>query len=142
MEIFDSAGKYETELIDFLSHVEGMSITQELLDNASIIYDEKIIGTISYEVFGNMGLIRYFVFRKEAHIDYIIKLIETVHLKAKQKGIEILFSMANDDEVSLFFKNLGFMEYNRKRVYLEEEKLDNTKYKDVKIMVFKNVVMN
>ena len=50
----------------FLFEVPAIdNIDEEVLKNASVLYlDDKIYGIISYELFFNYALIRYFVFKK------------------------------------------------------------------------------
>ena len=57
---------YFNKTIDFLKSVPSIeSVDDKILKNACVaIEDDKIVGCISYEEFGDKGLIRYFVFKK------------------------------------------------------------------------------
>ena len=62
----------------FLFEVPAIdNIDEEVLKNASILYlDDKIHGIISYELFFNYALIRYFVFKKNVDLMIIKELFD------------------------------------------------------------------
>ena len=87
--------------------------------------DGRIVATIAYEEYDHVGLIRYFVFKKNLSIIVLEQLINKIIENAKAKGLNKLVSIADGDNVEELFKNLSFFEL-KKIVYCNEERLSNS----------------
>lgn len=133
----------ETNNIDtiksFLFEVPQIKdIDEEVLKNASILYlNEEISGLISYELFFNYALIRYFVFKKTVDEMVIKELFDSIVDSINEKDIEYIFSLVNQTDIFNLFSSLDFKEVNKEDIYIEEESYDNLKYKDTKLMIKK-----
>ena len=113
-------------------------IDEEVLKNASILYlNEEISGLISYELFFNYALIRYFVFKKTVDEMVIKELFDSIVDSINEKDIEYIFSLVNQTDIFNLFSSLDFKEVNKEDIYIEEESYDNLKYKDTKLMIKK-----
>jgi len=57
-------------VIDLLKNVNGLKIEDYILNNCHILLDNTndIVGTISYEKYDKLAIIRYFVFKR--NIEY------------------------------------------------------------------------
>lgn len=115
------------KVIDFLKNIEGIKIDNEVINNASILVDdnEDIIGLISFEVFNNYGLIRYFIFKKIIDEISLEALFKNLLKKAKNRKVAKLFSFVHNEVTSPIFDFLGFTQIDKGSVYLEEKKFES-----------------
>ena len=108
----------------FLRTIEKVSIDYDILNNASLLLeDDKIVGIISFEIFGSNGLIRYFIFKKIVDEDCIDDLFNNLIVTAKEKKIKRLFSFIYNKNTIPIFEYLGFFEIDKKNIYIEERNL-------------------
>ena len=124
---------------DFLKAVPSInSVDERILKNASALFDdEKVIGCISFEEYDSIGLIRYFVFKKNLSILILNKLLSNLEDNAKGAGLIKLVCVADNTQIEELFKEMEFEMINKK-IYLNEEILKNTIYGRSK-MLLKNI---
>ncbi len=127
----------------FLESVPSIkNVENSILKNAIVVKDEEtntIVGTISYEDYEQYGLIRYFVFKKVLVDEIITQMFENLIVKAKASGIKYFISIVNDSVVESLFKELQFEEVDGEDVFIDEECFLDTKNKDSKILIRKNI---
>ncbi len=133
---------YEPEdyekVMNFLQGVHALQeIEEELFNNAVIIEcDEEIYGMITFEMFRNKALIRYFIFDKDVEEKYLIELYEKFFANLKAHNLSRVFVIINNDNIKEMFLNLGFKEFPKESFFLTEESILNTKYKNAITMVY------
>lgn len=121
---------FEVPAIDF--------VDEEVLKNASILYlENKIFGIISYELFFNYALIRYFVFKRSVDEMVIKELFEAVVDSVSSAEIDYIFSLVNSNDIYNLFSSLDFKEVNKEDIFIEEQNYQNSKFKDTKLMIKK-----
>ena len=130
-----------TKTIDFLRSVPSIeSVDDKILKNACIALEEdKIVGCISYEEFGNKGLIRYFVFKKVLDMSYLNRLIDKLKENAINNKIDEFVCVAESDQIKELFRNLEFNEITNKQIFIEEENVLDTNFK---MSTFLNMYLN
>lgn len=123
----------------FLFEVPAISdIDEDVLKNASVLFlDNKIFGLISYELFFNYALIRYFVFKRSVDEMVVKELFDSIIESITEKDIDYIFSLVNQSDIFELFSSLEFKEVNKEDIYIEEQCYDNLKFKDTKLMIKK-----
>lgn len=111
----------------FLNSVPSIkSIDDNILKNAVIVFDDsKVIGSISFEEYDYIGLIRYFVFKKNLSNTVLINLLEQLINNAKSLNLQKLVCVADNSEIRSLFEELGFTQLNKK-IYINEEPVVNS----------------
>lgn len=125
----------------FLFEVPAIeSVDEEVLENASVLYlDDKIHGIISYELFFNYALIRYFVFKRNVDEMVVKELFDSVEESVDKKEVDFIFSLVNQNDIYNLFSSLDFKEINKEDIFIEEQNYQNSKFKDTKLMIKKIV---
>lgn len=120
----------------FLSHVPSIEVIDEsILKNAIIALDnDKIIGSIAYEAYNKMGLIRYFVFKKILPKEIICDLFSKLESVANTNGITKIISIVSDKQIEDLFLSLGFIDMDKTNLYLDEEEIKNTAFANSNFM--------
>ena len=114
------------------------TVDEDVLKNASILFnDGKINGVISYELFFNYALIRYFVFKRCVDEMVVKELFHSIEKTIDGKEIEYIFSLVNQDDIYNLFASLDFKEINKEDIFIEEQVFQNSKFKDAKLMIKK-----
>lgn len=110
----------------FLNSVPSIkSIDNEVLKNAVIVFDDyKVIGSISFEEYDSIGLIRYFVFKKNLSNNVLIDLLEKLIFNARKRNLKKLVCIADNSEIKGLFEELGFSSLDKK-IFINEEPLTN-----------------
>lgn len=113
----------------FLNSVPSIkNIDEEILKNAVIVYDDsKVIGSISFEEYDSIGLIRYFVFKKNLSNSILFELLETLVINARKRELKTLVCVADNGEIKSLFEELGFS-YLEKKIYINEEPIINSNH--------------
>ncbi|QVK18120.1 hypothetical protein KHQ81_15045 [Mycoplasmatota bacterium] len=126
------------QVMDFLQGVHTLGeIEEDLFENAVIIVsDEEIVGMITFEMFRNKALIRYFIFDRDVEEIYLVEMYEKFFENLKQKNMNKVFVIINNDNIMQMFINLGFNEFPKESFFLTEESILNTKYKDATVMFY------
>ena len=121
----------------FLFEVPAIdSIDDEVLKNASVLYlDNQIYGIISYELFFNYALIRYFVFKRNVDELVVKELFESLEENVNKMDIEYIFSLVNQGDIYNLFTSLDFKEISKDDIFIEEQNFENSKFKDTKLMI-------
>ena len=68
-------------VINLLSNIENLKLEDNIIDNCCVLLKDNgnIVGTISYEKYNNIALIRYFVFKKNIELDSLLLLYKYVY---------------------------------------------------------------
>lgn len=136
MKDFINNSNKKEKIIEFLSKYKVNNISDEIFKNMSFIYlNDTILGTMSYEKYCNIALVRSFIYNKELNVIDIKKLFKNICMQAKENKCEYLMSFALDDEEEVFLF-LGFKHIDESKVYIDEESFLNTKYKNRKTYLF------
>ena len=124
------------ELIENLTLIKDVDI--DIVRNASFVLDEnEIIGVLSFEAFSNIGLIRYFIFKRAVEEKVVFDLLDSVIETAKESGIVFLTTIVTKENIAYLFKELGFSEFDSSNVYIDETNLLETKYKGSYVLNYK-----
>ena len=124
------------QLTDFLNKHKINNISDEIFKNMSFIYmNDVILGTMSYEKYCNIALLRSFIYNKDLNVVDIKRMFKNICTQAKENNCEYLmaFSLEDEEDVFLF---LGFKHIDESKVYIEEESFLNSKYKNRKTYLF------
>ncbi len=121
---------------NFLTSVPSISeIDDNILKNGCIVVEgKKILGSIAYEDYDRVGLIRYFVFKKNLSDNILTNLMVELEKVAKTNNIEKLLCVADNNEIEVLFEALGFTILNKK-IFLNEEKIGGTSFKESKFLI-------
>ena len=134
------ANENDFDLIkSFLFEVPAIdNVDEEVLKNASVLYlEDKIYGIISYELFFNYALIRYFVFKRNVDEMIVKELFESVEENVNKRDIDYIFSLVNQGDIYNLFSSLDFKEISKDDIFIEEQNFENSKFKDTKLMIKK-----
>ncbi len=125
-------------VMDFLQGVHTLGeIEEDLFENAVIILSEnEIVGMITFEMFRNKALIRYFIFDKDVEESYLVEMYEKFFGNLKKHNMNRVFVIINNDNIKQMFINLGFNEFPKESFFLTEESIVNTKYKGATVMFY------
>ena len=123
----------------FLFEVPAIeNVDEEVLKNASVLYlDDKIYGIISYELFFNYALIRYFVFKRNVDEIVVKELFDSIEDNISRKEIDYIFSLVNQGDIYNLFSSLDFKEISKDDIFIEEQNFQNSKFKETKLMIKK-----
>lgn len=126
------------KVMKFLQGVNALQeIEEELFANAVLIVaDETIYGMITYELFRQKALIRYFIFDKDVEEKYLIEMYEKFFSNLKANKINRVFVIINSEEIKKMFINLGFKEFPKESFFLTEESILQTKYKNAHVLYY------
>lgn len=124
---------------DFLNGLNVINdLNEEVVANGEFILEEgEILGFLSYEVFNNIGLIRYFIFKNNVDIKMIDELFYNIKTKALKNDLDFLLSMVVKEEAIDVFTKLGFEMVEKKNCILDEVCITNTKFKEANILKYK-----
>jgi len=122
------------QIKDFLLSLSIIKdINDDVVLNGEYVFEEEVIGFLSFEEFNNVGLIRYFVFKKLVEQDVIKLLFEKICAKAR-RNIETLITLVIKDEAISVFKELGFITANKADVYIDEICINETRFRDAIVL--------
>lgn len=137
MEIINVDNTNLDEITNFLESLEIIKdINKEVVLNGEYVYDGEIIGFLSFEEFNNLGLIRYFVFKKIVDPKIIKDLFNRICDKAVNKKIDSLITLVVKEEAISVFRELGFTIANKSEVYIEEININDTRFKDAIVLKY------
>lgn len=114
---------------NFLSSVPSIStIEDSILKNGVIVVDnDKVIGSISFEIYDHIGLIRYFVFKKSLANSILSQLMHKLELNARALGLKQIVCVADNSQIEDLFKELNFEKVNKK-IFINEEVISQTNF--------------
>lgn len=127
------------QVINLLKNVNGLSIENHIVDNCHLLMSDKndIVGTISYEKYDNLALIRYFVFKRNIEYNDLIELYNNLENELKQYNIKNTIAIINSLEVKEVFSFLGFTKIDKDKVFFDETVFSKTNYKDNDVYIKK-----
>ena len=136
MKDFINNSNKKEKVIEFLNKHCVNNVNDEILKNMSFIYlNDMTLGTLSYEKFCNIALVRCFVYSKDLNVVDIKKLFKNICIQAKDNNCEYLMAFALEEEEDVFLF-LGFKHIDESKVYIEEESFLDSKYKNRKTYLF------
>ncbi|MDF2700266.1 MAG: hypothetical protein K0Q49_1822 [Haloplasmataceae bacterium] len=126
------------KVLSFLQSVHSLNeIEDDLFENAILILkDEIVVGMITFELFRNKALIRYFIFDKDVDQKYLYEMYQKYFDSLRSKDIKRVFVIINNDGIKEMFANLGFIEFPKEDFFLTEESILNSKYKDATVLIY------
>jgi len=137
LEIISVSANNVNKVKDFLNNIPLLGgINDAVLMNGEFVYDQEIIGLLSFEEFFKIGLIRYFVFQKIITKEIIKEMFMKIIDKAKEKNLISFIALVIKKEAKTVFLNLGFHEINNNDVYIDETNLNATKYKNAVVLKY------
>ena len=104
----------EAKVVDFIRKVQlDAEPDEEILSCSVLIKDDKdIVGMVSYESHGDMGVIRYFLYdARIAGTDIVVGMFFELYKKAREKGVKQLIAQVPSQEVRVLFEMLGFISF-------------------------------
>lgn len=148
MEINNENQKYKIESIktnellqqkakDFLRQIDSvMEIDEELIENGVVILTDDVVGYITYEIYSEYGLIRYFIFQKQIDSSYVYQMFQTLVDVAKQNGIQSFISIGKNKEVIELFEDLGFYPLEHTDFLINGQKIIGTELEYATILKY------
>ena len=129
----------KTMVINLLNNVNGLKIEENIINNCLVLLNDNydICGTISYEQYDSLALIRYFVFKRNIDYSDLVLLYQELEKVLNNKKIKESLAIINSSEVKEVFEYLGFNKINKDKVYFEETIFSKTNYKDNDVYVKK-----
>lgn len=135
MEVISVNEENIKDVINFLNELAVINdVNYEVVMNGEFVFEDKIIGLLSFEQFNKIGLIRYFIFKKVVPSALIFTLFNKIVEKAKRKTIDSLITMVVKNEAIEIFKELGFNNIEKEDVYIEEMNIMDSKFKDAVVL--------
>jgi predicted enzyme involved in methoxymalonyl-ACP biosynthesis len=101
----------EVKVVDFIRKVQiDVEPDREVLSCSVLIKDdEDIVGMVSYESHGDMGVVRYFLYdARIAGTDIAVSMFFELYKKAHNRGVKQLIAQVPNREVGMLFEMLGF----------------------------------
>jgi len=105
----------EERVVEFIKKVQpNVEPEKEILSCSVLIKDdENIVGMVSYESHGDLGIIRYFLYdARIAGTDLAVGMFFELYKKAYERGVKQLIAGVPNREVGMLFKMLGFTRVN------------------------------
>ena len=117
-------------VINLLSNIENLKLEDNIIDNCGVLLKDNgnIVGTISYEKYNNISLIRYFVFKKNIELESLLLLYNCLQKDLSEKEIKDVIGIVNTEEVKSVFEYLGFEMIDKEKVYFDETQFNKTSY--------------
>lgn len=121
----------------FIQKIPNLEVEEDILSKATILKEDgSVKGMISYEVYSDKGLIRYFIFQKDVSFDNLTNLFNKMLENAKEEGIKKIITVIQQSELILFFEQLGFVLLPVDGIYIGETSLKNTIYEQAIGMIY------
>lgn len=113
----------------FLKSVPSISgVEDSILKNGVVVMDrDHVIGSISFEIFDHIGLIRYFVFKRSLPNSVLIELIDLLQENARKMGLKQFVCVADNPQIEELFIELGFLEL-KGNIFINEESISVTNF--------------
>ena len=128
-EIDDSTKDIVTHFLKSVPSIE--CIDDNILNNAVVaLEDSKVLGCISFEVYGNKGLIRYFVFKKMLNDDVLNSLIDKLKDNGYKYNLDMFVCIAENIQIEELFSSLGFIKIESNLIFINEDHIKRTNFKN------------
>jgi len=101
----------EAKVLEFIRKVQANAKPdKEILSRSVLIKDDgEIVGMVSYESHGDLGVIRYFLYdTRAAGTDLAVGMFFELYKRARESGIKKLIAQIPSPEVAILFEMLGF----------------------------------
>lgn len=122
---------------NFIQRIPNLDVEEDILSKATILKEaESVKGMISYETYFDKGLIRYFIFQKDVSFDNLTNLFNKMLENAQKDGIKMIITVIQQNELILFFEQLGFTTISVDDIYIGETSLKNTIYAQAIGMIY------
>lgn len=128
------------ELEQFLQKIDSIkSIDKDILNNGIALLDDEdqICGYITYEVFCEYGLIRYFIFPRSIGFENIKEMFNELISNAYKMKLDSFISIGNYEEVILLFEQLGFKKIDFDNFIINDQYLYGTDFESAQILQYK-----
>lgn len=132
MEVVSYNKEMKEKVIGLLQNINNLEIDENIIKNCSLLLDEykDIIGIISYEKFDKVGLIRYFIFKRNIGLDSLLLLYNCLENNIKKDGIKNVIGIVNSEEVREVFEYIGFKKFDSFYLFFDETNFLKTNYRD------------
>ncbi len=128
-EIDDSTKELVTNFLKSVPSIENIDVN--ILNNAVVaLEDNKVVGCISFEVYDNKGLIRYFVFKKMLGDKILSELIEKLKENGCKYNLDMFVCIAENIQIEELFSSLGFKKVDSNLIFINEEHIKKTNFKN------------
>ncbi len=126
-------------VINLLKNVNGLNLENHIIDKCHLLLNDTndIVGTISYEKYDKLALIRYFVFKRDVQYEDLIQLYGSLEQELRNYNIDNALAIINSEEVKEVFSFLGFNKIDKDRLFFDETVFSKTNYKDNDVYVKK-----
>lgn len=127
------------QAFNFLNSVPSIAaIDNEILKNGVIVFlQNKVIASISFEIFDNVGLIRYFVFKRDLDNIVLNHLLDALTDNAIKMNIKKLICVADNEQIEDLFKEFNFKTLDKK-IFINEEEVSKSNFSNSNFL-FKDI---
>ncbi len=127
------------QAFNFLNSVPSIAtIDNEILKNGVIVFlQNKVIASISFEIFDNIGLIRYFVFKRDLDNIVLNHLLDALTDNAIKMNIKKLICVADNEQIEDLFKEFNFKTLDKK-IFINEEEVSKSNFSNSNFL-FKDI---
>ncbi len=126
MEFIDG-NEFIDNIDDLNNSFSSINLSYSDLNNTLVLVDDGVIGLITYEKFGNLGLVKYFVIKKK--VENEIKNFFEFFVNKVKLSIDSLFIFSNNEDFDTI-STLGFEKTNYSNIYIGEVNYLKTDYKN------------
>lgn len=129
----------ETEeiIVNFLEKSNlSNKIDIDLIKNGVVLFNEEILGLISFSIYGKIGLIRYLVLKKLLNENDFSEVFNILKEIAKEKNLHYLIVFLDNDKTIALFKNCGFACKDKEDIYIDEDAFLKSEYKDLEPLIY------
>lgn len=131
MQVINYSSNMKERVFELLSSIDNLEIDDKIIENCEILQDNNDIkGIISYEKFNEIGLIRYFIFKRNLDLDSLALLYQGLEKNMRDAYVRIVIGMVNSKTIKDVFEYIGFKESNPSLLYFDETTFTKTNYKD------------
>jgi len=123
----------EARVVEFIRKAQPTAEPdKQILSRSVLIKDDKdIVGMVSYESHGDLGVIRYFLYdARIAGTDIVVGMFLELYKKAHERSVKKLIAGVPSRDVGMLFEMLGFT-----RVIGDLSDFADTVRKDAAIML-------
>ena len=111
LKVIGYTSQDEAKVVEFIRKVQASADPDPAILSCSVLIkdDNQIVGMVSYEPHGSMGIIRYFLYdARIAGTDLMVGMFFELYKKARNKGIKKLLAQIPTPAVGKLFEMLGF----------------------------------